>query len=244
MYLTIDIGNSRVKTALFKGSKISHPTIHENFNLAVLQSVAVKGITHVIVCSVRDYPAEWKNFLKANFRLTELTDKTPVPIKNTYATPATLGKDRLSCAVASHAMFPHKNVLCINAGTCITYDFTDSKGVYHGGAISPGLNMRFKALHTFTGRLPLIEPDSTFKTLVGKTTKQSILSGVQQGMVREIEGIINVYKKAHNGLQIVVTGGSLPWLKKHLTGKINFEPFFTLKGLNVILALSVTQPNA
>lgn len=244
MYLTIDIGNSRVKTALFKGSKISHAKVHENFDLTILKSVAVKGVTHVIVCAVIGCPAEWKTFLKANFKLLELTNKTLLPIKNNYGTPDTLGKDRLSCAVASHTLFPKNNVLCINAGTCITYDFTDSKGVYHGGAISPGLSMRFKALHTFTGRLPLIEPDSTFNVLVGKTTKQSILTGVQQGMLKEIEAFITAYKKDHKSLQIVVTGGSLPWLKKHLTGKINYEPFFTLKGLNVILALSVTQPNA
>jgi type III pantothenate kinase len=238
MNLAIDIGNSRVKTAVFKGNKISAATVHEVFDLKKLKAITGKGIKNVIVCAVKDYPAEWKHYLKQNFHFIELTDKTPIPIKNNYATPKTLGKDRLASAVAAHSISPNKNVLTINAGTCIIYDFIDSTGVYHGGSISPGLEMRFKALHTFTGRLPLIEAGQKFSGLVGKTTEQSILSGVQQGMIKEIEGIIEAYKKSFKGLQILVTGGSSPWLEKHLTGKINMEPFLTLKGLNVILALS------
>jgi type III pantothenate kinase len=241
MNLTIDIGNSRVKTAVFKGTAISKATVHENFDLKKLKAVAHKGIQNVIVCTVKDYPAEWKTFLKKNFNFIELSDKTPVPIKNNYATPATLGKDRLASAVAANSILPGKNVLAINAGTCITYDFVDSKGVYHGGSISPGVEMRFKALHTFTGRLPLVETEEKISALVGKTTKQSILSGVQQGILKEIEGVIGEYKKSFNNLQILITGGSSPWLKKHLAVKINMEPFLTLKGLNVILAFSHTQ---
>ena len=241
MNLTIDIGNSRVKTAVFNGSKISEAAVHKNFDLKKLKSVAHKGIKNVIVCTVKDYPADWKKYLKTNFNFTELSDKTPVPVKNKYATPQTLGKDRLASAVAAHSLFPRKNVLVINAGTCITYDFVDSKGAYLGGSISPGLEMRFKALHTFTGRLPLVEADEKNSVLVGKTTKESILSGVQQGIIKEIEGIILAYEKTFKGLQIIVTGGNSPWLKKHLAGKINIEPFLTLKGLNVILAFSQTQ---
>jgi type III pantothenate kinase len=206
-----------------------------------LKAVTHKGIRNVIACTVKDYPAEWKTYLKKNFNFIELTDKTPVPVKNKYATPNTLGKDRLASAVAASSIFPGRNVLTINAGTCITYDFIDSKGVYHGGSISPGIEMRFKALHTFTGRLPLVEVEEKISALVGKTTKQSILSGVQQGILKEIEGIIQEYKKSFNNLQILVTGGSSVWLKKHLAAKINIEPFLTLKGLNVILAFSHTQ---
>jgi type III pantothenate kinase len=119
----------------------------------------------------------------------------------------------------------------------------DNKGVYQGGAISPGLDMRFKALHTFTGRLPLIEADTKFTALVGKTTQQSILAGAQQGMLKEIEGIIEAYKAKYKNLHVIMSGGSLPWLEKSLTPKINPQPFLVLKGLNVILASSFQNQN-
>jgi type III pantothenate kinase len=118
----------------------------------------------------------------------------------------------------------------------LPYDFTDKNGVYKGGSISPGLEMRFKALHTFTGRLPLIEADTKYTGLVGKTTEQSIRTGAQQGMLKEIEGIITAYKGKYSNLQIIISGGSMLWLKASLKGKINLQPFLTLKGLNVILA--------
>lgn len=239
MNLTIDIGNTHVKTAVFAGNRMANATVHENFTLATLKHIARKDITNVILCSVRPYPAEWKAYLKKNFHFVELTGKTIVPIKNNYKTPATLGKDRLACAVGANALLPDKNVLVINAGTCITYDIIDKNGIYQGGAISPGLEMRFKALHTFTGALPLIEADTKFKALVGKTTEQSIRIGAQQGMLNEIKGAIQQYNSQFANLHIIVSGGSLPWLKKSLKTKINSQPFLTLKGLNVILATNL-----
>ena len=236
MNLTIDIGNTSVKTAVFKGNKISEASVHSGFDLKKLKAVAHKGITNVIVCAVKDYPLEWEKYLAANFNFIELNEKTHVPIKNTYLNPANLGKDRLASAVGSNTIFPGKNVLAINAGTCITYDFVDKTGVYKGGSISPGLEMRFKAMHTFTGRLPLVKPDTKFKGLMGKSTKESLLAGAQQGMLKEIEGMIAAYKAKYPNLQIIMAGGSLLWLKGSLSVKINPQPFLTLKGLNVILA--------
>jgi len=238
MNLAIDIGNTHVKTALFKGNVMTKPLVHDSFSFETLKNIVEqnKGIENVILCTVKDYPTEWKKHLSAHFNFIELDSTTTVPIKNNYSSPKTLGKDRLATAIAVKYIHPKKNVLAITAGTCITYDFVDNKGIYRGGAISPGLDMRFKALHTFTGRLPLIEADTKFTALVGKTTEQSILSGVQQGMLKEIEGIIASYKKKYTNLQIVVSGGSLPWLQKSLACKINTQPFLVLKGLNVILA--------
>jgi type III pantothenate kinase len=120
MNLTIDIGNTSVKTAVFKGNKISEATVHKTFDLATLKALAHKGIVNVIVCAVKDYPVEWKKYLSDNFNFIELNEHTPVPIKNDYQQKSTLGKDRLASAVASNALFPKKNVLAINAGTCIT----------------------------------------------------------------------------------------------------------------------------
>jgi len=241
MNLTIDIGNTSVKTAVFNGGKMSEAAVHKAFDFKALKVVAHKGIVNVILCTVKAYPIEWKKYLADNFNFIEFGDKIPVPIKNNYKTPGTLGKDRLACAVAANALFPGKNVLTINAGTCITYDLVDKKGVYQGGAISPGLEMRFKAMHTFTDRLPLIEADTKFKALVGKTTEQSMRIGAQQGMLREIEGTIAAYKSKYPGLQIILSGGSHQWLKASLKGKINSQPFLTLKGLNVILASNLKK---
>jgi type III pantothenate kinase len=215
--------------------------MHSSFDLEKLKAVAHKSIVNVVICSVKDYPVEWKKYLKENFHFIELDEKTPLPIKNNYTSPASLGKDRLAAAVGANTIYPGKNVLSVNAGTCITYDLVDKNGVYQGGGISPGLDMRFKALHTFTGKLPLIEADTKYKGLVGKTTEQSILTGVQQGMLTEIEGTISAYKSKYPGLQVIISGGSLSWLKKSLKAKINSQPFLTLKGLNVILASCLSK---
>jgi type III pantothenate kinase len=243
MNLTIDIGNTSVKTALFKGKVMSNAALHSSFTFSALKAITIKnkGIQNVMLCAVKDYPVEWKDYLRKNFNFIELTEKTPLPIKNDYLTPASLGKDRLASAVAANAIYPGKNVLAITAGTCIIYDFVDGKGTYKGGAISAGLNMRFKALHTFTGRLPLVEPDTTFKNLVGRTTEESIRSGTQQGMIQEIEGIIKAYKSKYADLQIIMSGGSLLWLKQSISEKINPQPFLALKGLNVILAACLSK---
>jgi len=243
MNLAIDIGNTSVKTALFKGNTLSKATVHQSFSFSTLKTLTAKkeNIENVILCTVKDYPLEWKSYLNKNFHFIELNEKTPIPIKNDYLNPSTLGKDRLASAVGANSIYPGKNILSITAGTCIIYDLVDCKGVYKGGAISPGLTIRFKALHTFTGRLPLIEPDTKFKNLVGRTTEQSIRSGVQQGMAMEIEGMIKAYKSKYSNLHIIMSGGSMPWLKNSISEKINLQAFLTLKGLNVILAACLSK---
>jgi type III pantothenate kinase len=244
MNLTIDIGNTSVKTALFKRNTISKAVIHSSFTISTLKKIIADNasIENVALCTVRDYPEEWRSYL-SKFRFIELTEKTPVPIKNAYLTPATLGKDRLAAAIGANAIYPGKNVLSITAGTCIIYDLV-TKGVYKGGAISPGLYMRFHALHTFTDKLPLVEVDINYRNLVGRNTEESIRSGVQQGMIQEIEGAIKAYKAKYPGLQIIMSGGSLSWLRKSITEKINPQPFLALKGLNVILTASLEKKKA
>ena len=246
MNLVIDIGNSRIKAGVFAHGKLLQSIAFESFSLKSLQTFLKKypAIKNAILCMVTDYPTGLITFLKKNFHLIELSEKTPLPFRNNYKTPKTLGKDRLAAVAGAQYLFPKKNLLVINAGTCITYDFIDSKGVYQGGSISPGPELRFKALHTFTGRLPLIETNPKFIELVGRTTEQSILSGVQQGIQREIEGIIQAYKNKYTGLHLVLSGGWHNWLKKELKGKIISEAFLTLTGLNVILTFCQAQPKA
>jgi type III pantothenate kinase len=243
MNLAIDIGNTRIKAAVFDGTMLLKNCIIENAPLKELQSFInnYPKINNAIICSVTDYPKGFLPFLKKKFKLVELSNKTPLPFRNTYKTHETLGKDRIAGVAGAQFLLPQKKILVINAGTCITYDFIDGKGAYYGGAISPGLNMRFSALHTFTSKLPLIKADSKFNKLTGVTTKESILTGVQMGLIEEVNGFINMYKKKYPGLHIILTGGSSHWLSTELKNKIILEPLLTLTGLNVILALCLKQ---
>lgn len=243
MNLVIDIGNSRVKTGIFDKGKLVKDAAYESFSLSTLKSVFRENpdIEASIICSVRKYPAAIKDFLTTHSRFIELTSKTPVPVKVDYKTPQTLGMDRLAAICGAQPGHKGKNILVVNAGTCITYDFLAKTGTYKGGSISPGLEMRYKALHTFTGGLPLISPEMNFNKLTGGTTEDSIRSGVQIGMVKEIEGIIGEYQSKYKNMDVILTGGSMPWLLKSLKIKIKAEPYLVLTGLNVILSLFQNQ---
>lgn len=245
MNLAVDAGNSKVKTGLFVKNKLVKANSYDNFNLQTLKSIFKENpdINSSILCSVREYPKIWEQFLADNSRFVKLEPGVPVPVKTTYKTPETLGMDRLAAVCGACAIYKKGNILVVNAGTCIVYDFIDSRKVYRGGAISPGIDMRYKALHTFTGRLPLIAPDMEFKKLTGENTAECIVSGVQAGIVQEIDGIIKEYRAAHKNLTILLTGGAAPWLLKSLKSKIKSEPFLVLTGLNVILSLFHNQGN-
>ncbi|HTB30549.1 MAG TPA: type III pantothenate kinase [Bacteroidia bacterium] len=238
MNLVIDIGNSRVKTGIFAKGKLLKNNTYNSFNLTALKSIFLEnhGIENSILCSVKKYPATFKRFLSQKTNFIELTYQTPIPIRNTYKTPQTLGMDRLAAVCGAYSLYREKNILVVNTGTCITYDFLDNKGQYRGGSISPGLDIRYKALHTFTGGLPLITPDTGFKKLTGTTTTEAIRSGVQVGIVKEVEGIIREYQSNWKDLTVILTGGSMQWMLKSLKIKIKGEPYLVLTGLNVILS--------
>ena len=238
MNLTIDIGNSRVKAGIFKGNKQVKTYTYDSFTLSTLQAIFKENpaIEQAILCSVKKYPAEVSRYLSAHSHFVELSFKTPVPVKVAYKSPQTLGMDRLAAVCGAYSIAKGKNILVVNAGTCITYDFLSSENVYLGGGISPGLEMRFKALNTFTGALPLITPDGKFKKLTGVTTEESIRSGVQLGIVKEIVGIVGEYQSKYKNLTVLLSGGSIEWLLKSLKSKIKAEPFLVLTGLNVILS--------
>jgi type III pantothenate kinase len=153
---------------------------------------------------------------------------------NKYDSPETLGKDRLAAAVAGNHLFPNQNVLVIDAGTCIKYDFINAQAEYLGGAISPGLQMRFNALHIFTEKLPLIEL-TVFKTLIGKNTTDSLLSGVINGTLSEIDGIIDQYREIYPEIQIVLSGGDAEYLVGKLKKGIFAVSNIVLQGLKIIL---------
>jgi type III pantothenate kinase len=183
-------------------------------------------------------PEHLFQFLQQHLNVRMLDHQTPLPLTNNYRTPETLGKDRLACAAGAAFLFPKKDVLVIDAGTCIKYEFVSHRGIYEGGAISPGLEMRFNALHTFTDKLPLLHP-ATEAPLIGNDTRDAILSGIMKGTLLEIRGFIKEYEILFPELQLIITGGDASFFDKQLKNSIFADPFLVLRGLNFILRHNV-----
>lgn len=241
MELIIDIGNTNQKAAVFDGGilirMVQYPLLTPRDIEMILDEFP--AIASAIMSSVLPDDVPLIAFLTSHVRLVCFDEHTPVPVVNCYQTPATLGKDRLAAAVAGHARFPDSDVLVINAGTCLTFDFIDAKGRYHGGAISPGMRMRFRSLHTFTGKLPLIDMDEPVE-LTGTDTPSSIRSGVVNGMVTEIEGIASRYMERYPGVKTVLSGGDLNHFDKRLKISTFAIPNIVIHGLQKILAFNVS----
>jgi type III pantothenate kinase len=182
-------------------------------------------------------PATLQSFLEKHFRFILLNEHTPLPILNLYRTPETLGKDRIASAVAAFNQFPGHPALIINAGTAVTYDVVTKEGEYLGGSISPGMNMRFSALHTFTKQLPLLTY-TEIDFLTGNDTDTSVLSGVINGMAAEMQGMIARYQKEYPGIKVVLSGGDLNYFVNRLKISIFALPNIVIYGLQQILAFN------
>ncbi len=240
MNLTIDIGNTRIKTAVFQENKIlfndSRPLKdYKKYILNILDKYSVK---QAIISSVGNLKNENFKFLNDLVELHYLTFKTKVKFINKYKTPSSLGVDRIALVSASVDQFPNTNVLVFDVGSCITYDFVNSKKEYFGGAISPGIEMRYKALNSFTENLPKLEPIAKIPVL-GNTTKNAIHLGVLQGVICEIEGVIAMFKAKNKKLTIVLTGGDTIFLARNIKSTIFANPNFLLEGLNSILTYNI-----
>jgi len=192
-------------------------------------------LNQAILSSVKPVDDEILQFLSESFDLfIELDHETELPIKNLYETPETLGKDRIAAAVGANEFFPNQNLLIIDAGTAITYDLVSEKNEFIGGNISPGLQMRFKALNQFTGKLPLVSYFDEFQN-IGRNTTEAIRAGVQNGILYEIAQTIELFNKNYKNLQIVMTGGDSIFFDKKLNYTIFVHFNITLIGLNRIL---------
>ena len=169
-----------------------------------------------------------------------LDSNTPLPIINKYKTPETIGKDRLAAAVGAKSFAGDAPVLVIDAGSCITYDIVNQSNEFLGGSISPGVNMRLKSLHTFTQKLPLLEPTENI-VLPGSDTKESIMSGVIAGIQFEMEGFINYYSIQYPDLKCVLSGGDMKYFDKKLKNGIFAIPNIVAEGLQLILHFNAKQ---
>ncbi len=236
MQLIIDIGNTRIKAGIFKQKELIHHMVFNTIEDFYSEQLIEKyNITNAIVCSVVKETDEFVNALSKQTHTILFKSDTPTPLTNQYQSKSTLGSDRMAAAIGGYSLFPNANVLVIDAGTCLKFNFTNQKNEYIGGAISPGLQMRFKALHHFTDCLPLVEVDEAYNQLIGTTTTESILSGVQLAMVNEAEGFIQQYQSNYDNLTVVLTGGDANFFEKRLKKPIFADPFILLKGLNEIL---------
>ncbi|MDN3596322.1 type III pantothenate kinase [Zunongwangia endophytica] len=244
MNLVIDLGNTFAKMAVFQNDK-------SMALFKVLKSEKNKKIQKIfeeypqiefsILSSVLNDDRLLIDFLKEKSILVYLDQKTKVPFRNKYSSPETLGKDRIALAAAAVCAFPENNALIIDAGTCVTYDLVDHESQYLGGGISPGLQMRFNAVHKFTEKLPLIHADSNHLKLVGSSTEESIKSGICFGFAAEIDGMISSYKSEFKDLTVILTGGDSLFLSKRLKNSIFANSNFLLEGLNHILEFNKNQ---
>lgn len=240
MNLIIDVGNTRVKIAVFEENKVVELFVFNKVEiiLEIKKIISKYNISAAIISAVATLSEEKLVKLHKILNLKELNHKTKVPFKNNYGTPTTLGVDRIALAAAAVTKYPNKNSLIIDAGTCITYDFINKKGEYLGGAIAPGIRLRYKALHDYTSKLPLLKTEEP-NSYIGKNTNDSIHSGVVNGFCKEIDGIINQYKNDYSDLTIVLTGGDANFLAEQLKSSIFANPNFLMEGLQSILMYEV-----
>lgn len=254
--ISVDIGNTRYKGGFFEENNLIETleTKEENEILSFIDNLIEKySVENIIIASTRADLADFlsktnQNKLKNTFLLSS---DLPVPLKNHYQTPKTLGTDRIAGMCGAKAIFPTQNCLVIDIGTCITYDLIDKEDNFFGGTISPGVSMRLRAMHEFTQKLPLLEWNSienlqdnqqnNFPNLQGNSTKEAILSGAINGVMMEIQGIIYHFERLYQDLHIILCGGDAFYFEKSLKGTIFAHPKLVLYGLNRILQYNVKK---
>lgn len=238
--LVIDIGNTNSKLAVFDHQNMVHYQRLKELDEASLKGlIATYQIKNATVSSVSKNVEELGAFLGQLVNYIPFTTAINTGIKNNYQTQPTLGLDRWAKVIAAHGLYKGNNCLMIDAGTCITYDVLTADSEYFGGSISLGVNMRFKALNHYTGRLPLVAWDKDENIPEGTSTDNAIKSGVLNGVVNEVEGFIAAENKKNKDLKVIITGGDVDFLSKQLKNSIFApqiikEPYLVLKGLNEV----------
>ena len=235
MNLVVDIGNSSLKVAIFDKKLMTSKFIYTNQSLNIFSDLFKNNvIDNCLISNVSTIDKNILDFLKINSNLISINEFIDLPFINLYKTKNTLGHDRIALVSAAAVNFPDQNILIIDAGTCITYDFKNRKNEYLGGSISPGLMIRFKALNSETVNLPLLKTYLNNK-LIGNDTNSSIISGVVNGLISEIDGIINQYQERFKNIKIILTGGDSDFLLNKIKNTIFADQNFLLKGLNYLI---------
>jgi len=233
MNLAIDIGNTNLKLGLFENNELVDVLTGEE---AIDVILSRHKIENAILSKTGSNSSFEQKLKEKNINTLVLSSELKLPLKILYKTPETLGADRIAGSVAVNFLYPTNNILKIDFGTCITFDFVNANAEYHGGAISPGMMMRFKSLHNYTAKLPLVDPmQFTSFELTGTDTTTSILSGVVNGIKEEVHGIIKQYDLRFGNLAVVATGGDALLFATLLNCEIFARPYLVLEGLNRIL---------
>ncbi|MEG1572988.1 MAG: type III pantothenate kinase [Bacteroidales bacterium] len=242
--LVIDIGNTSTKIAIFRNKELLRVQTYQQFDKHALQMLFnfYPTITHSIISSVAETPAFLEPYLSKYTKLVRWDASHLLPMHVAYRDLHSLGQDRLAIAKASAALYPNKEVLSIALGTCITYNFVDKENVFYGGAISPGLKMRYKALNYYTHALPLLDVQiEKINDLIGLTTQDSIQIGVLKSVWYELEGNIAAYTRKFPKIVTIITGGDANYFEMSLKNRIFALPNLVLIGLNEILDLNVSK---
>ncbi|MBC7411242.1 MAG: type III pantothenate kinase [Bacteroidia bacterium] len=240
MNLIFDVGNTLIKVAVFEQKQCFKHTAYNSLQDWIKDDwLQHYTISHVMVSSVTQNQDEIINYLtQLNLPTLLFTSALISPITNLYQTKNTLGSDRLAAAVGGYTHYPNQNVLTIDAGTCIKYNITTANNQYLGGAISPGMRLRYQAMHDYTAKLPLLSVDTNYNEMLGTNTAASITTGAQLGAVAEIDGFIDYYKTQYANLKIILTGGDSSYFENRLKNKIFADELLLLRGLNYILNLN------
>lgn len=233
--LCIDVGNTRTKVNIFEGDEVIFSWISNSLEAATItRFIKSYQIKVCGICQSGLAPNSAVNTISSQIKVLHLDHTTKIPVNNLYKTPSTLGKDRLAAAIAVSTVFPDQNVIIVNAGTCITFDFIDSKKNYHGGNISPGINMRLQAMNKFTSRLPLVQARFN-DDILGKSTEEALQNGAVKGAIFEFESFIHYVQDQYGDAKIIVSGGDSQYFENQSKFPIFAVPNLVLVGLNETL---------
>jgi type III pantothenate kinase len=233
--LVLDFGNTRIKAGCFEHGKMTHLHYFSAEESLLNEKAFISSFEKIILTSVTNehlpFIQQWKSFKP----ITVFGNSLKTPLKNLYKTPETLGSDRLLASIGAYLEFPNQPVLTIDFGTCIKYNFTNASNEFLGGAISPGIRMRYRALNEYTAKLPLLKSDFNHDNLIGANTESSLHSGVIIATLQEVTGMIASYESNFAGLVKVFTGGDHEFFAKRLKSSIFTDPHLVMKGLNHVL---------
>jgi type III pantothenate kinase len=236
--LCLDFGNTRLKYAIFSGKDFKEEATLSDDNTSTIENILAKHHpAKTILSSVINHNAEIETLLATKTKFHKLSDQSKLPFTTPVGKPETIGADRLALVAAAVHFYPNQHNLIIGMGSCITYNFVNKFHEFLGGAISPGLEMRFKAMNEFTAKLPLVKADSNFP-LVGYDTKTNLQSGVILGIAKEMDGMIDEYTLRYGNFNVHLTGGDMRFFVPLLKNKIFANPQLIFKGL---YALSETN---
>lgn len=235
MNLVLDFGNTKVKYAYFRHRQLvkTGAFSHLDWEASLARLLAVEKVSALVISTVVDLdPLLLKSMTPKVPQLLMVAHDTPMPFENRYQSKPTLGVDRLVLVAQAALEFPKRSVLVIDMGTCITYDFKNDQNQYIGGSISPGVQMRYHAVHHQTDALPKLTPkESSALNLMGTDTHSCIHSGIMKGVLYEVESFIAAYTKRYKDIAIVLTGGDIKYLSNHIKSSIFARPYFLLEGL-------------